>query len=357
MTPALEVTAPGKLVLLGEYAVLEGAPAVVMAIGRRARVRLQPSPDGAWRVAAPGVVDRPARARLDEDGILRWEEGEAASRLALVTTVVGTMAANALADPRRLGPVSLELDTTAFFEESLPGRPKLGLGSSAALTVALGTALAAGSAGSPPKPPRGGWLAALVAVHRAVQGGAGSGVDVAASLLGGTLRYALDPGGRPKASALPLPRELGLRFVWTGRPAGTARFLERLRAALAAGKTARERLDVLGDLARRGVRALESGAADRFLEVADAYCEGMAALGDVMGAPVLSPEHAALARLAAASGVAYKPSGAGGGDLGIAFSTDPDALHRFTRDAAASGFAPLDLPPAPEGTVLQPSVP
>ncbi len=33
--------APGKLVLLGEYAVLEGAPGLVVAVDRRARVVLE----------------------------------------------------------------------------------------------------------------------------------------------------------------------------------------------------------------------------------------------------------------------------------------------------------------------------
>jgi len=38
----MEVTAstPGKLVLLGDYAVLEGAPALVMAVNRHAKVRI-----------------------------------------------------------------------------------------------------------------------------------------------------------------------------------------------------------------------------------------------------------------------------------------------------------------------------
>ena len=41
----VRATAPGKLVVLGEYAVLAGAPALVLAVDRRCRVDLGPSDD------------------------------------------------------------------------------------------------------------------------------------------------------------------------------------------------------------------------------------------------------------------------------------------------------------------------
>ena len=43
----IEVSAPGKLILFGEYAVLFGAPAAVAAVDRRAVVTLLPFPPGA----------------------------------------------------------------------------------------------------------------------------------------------------------------------------------------------------------------------------------------------------------------------------------------------------------------------
>ena len=49
-------TAPGKLVLLGEYAVLEGAPALVMAIDRRAEVRLETRTQAPCMLRAPGII-------------------------------------------------------------------------------------------------------------------------------------------------------------------------------------------------------------------------------------------------------------------------------------------------------------
>src|SRR5207249_2288668 len=41
---ALRSTAPGKVLWSGEYAVLDGAPAIVMAVDRRARAWIEPAP-------------------------------------------------------------------------------------------------------------------------------------------------------------------------------------------------------------------------------------------------------------------------------------------------------------------------
>ena len=50
-------SAPGKVVLSGEYAVLDGAPAVCMAVDRRAIARVSAC-GGDWhRVTAPGYTD------------------------------------------------------------------------------------------------------------------------------------------------------------------------------------------------------------------------------------------------------------------------------------------------------------
>ena len=54
-------TAPGKLVLSGEYAVLDGAPAVAMAIDRRAVVDVSRSQEPWHSVIAPGFTQTEGR--------------------------------------------------------------------------------------------------------------------------------------------------------------------------------------------------------------------------------------------------------------------------------------------------------
>lgn len=163
----MRVVAPGKVVLLGEYAVLDGAPAVVAAVDRGVVCRVEHA--GSLTVETPGD-DRFVRRALQ---------------------IVG-------APPARY-----------VFAESnpIPGVEKPGLGGSAAATVA---AVVAGTGGR--------WSNAEVqrvarAVHAEVQGG-GSGVDIAASVYGGVLWF--EQGTvRPLVPVSP-------SVVFTGTSAGTA---------------------------------------------------------------------------------------------------------------------------------------
>src|SRR5256885_8064978 len=106
--PAMIATAPGKLIVTGEYAVLDGAPAIVLAIDRRAIAQRNATPRG----SSPFLL-----AVADEIAARRGPSDEA-TRAAL----------------------EISVDSTAFYHQLT----KLGLGSSAAVTVAA-TALALGA--------------------------------------------------------------------------------------------------------------------------------------------------------------------------------------------------------------------
>ncbi len=111
-------SAPGKLVLTGEYAVLEGAPAVVLAVSRRARVHLRDSEDADWHIDAPDLGIRDARCRIDDAGRLEWlqlDEVES-MRMALVARVLEA----AHAEGKTI-PAQVALDTQAFFASDRPG--------------------------------------------------------------------------------------------------------------------------------------------------------------------------------------------------------------------------------------------
>jgi phosphomevalonate kinase len=227
----------------------------------------------------------------------------------------------------------------------------LGLGSSAALTVALTSALVAWADGGRMPNADTGWLQTLVDLHRRMQGGLGSGIDVAASVLGGAFRFRLDEDSSVVATQpIDLPADLQLLFIWTGRSASTGGFLERLEARRAVHPYGVDRaISRLGELSEAGIDALEATSVPVFLDAVDGFWAALEALGREIEMPILSEEHRRLHRLAAESGVRYKPSGAGGGDLGIAFAVDPAALQETAARAEAEGFAVLDLETDPRG--------
>ena len=85
----------------------------------------------------------------------------------------------------------------------------------------------------------------------------------------------------------------------------------------------------------------------------DRYGAELDELGRAVGAEIVTPEHRAVEAEARKRGVAYKVSGAGGGDLGLAMSADPAALQAFKSAVAGQGYRVIDLIPDRRGLVVE----
>ncbi len=323
-------SAPGKLVITGEYAVLEGAPALVLAIDREAQVELEDASGPGWEITAPGLGIRGARGQLDATGRMSWPAlgGTAIEQLALVSAVLETLGADGPSVPFRAN-----LDTRAFFA-SADGQAKLGLGSSAALTVALASAIYALNGRGAPS------LDTLIAAHRRAQDGRGSGLDIAASLVGGLLVYRLYDG-QPRIAPATWPAGLEWCCVWSGKSASTRTYLAKLAAWRAQAPS--HHAAVMRDLGDCATAAATAVGATALLEAVAAYALALDRLAAASGLDILCAEHRALAALAACHGVTYKTCGAGGGDIGIALATDAGRLQAFRQAAIEAGFPVLDL--------------
>jgi len=317
-------SAPGKLILFGEYAVLRGGPAIVLAIGRRARVQVTRGVADNL-VTAPEICERNVPFEIDDAGKVRWlgADPAATGRLGLLGEIIGKFWPGV--------PVYIETDTSALHEDGI----KMGFGSSAALTVAASAALS----GEKPE------LGTLIEIHRAAQDGRGSGFDVAASLHGGVLMFRSEP---LETTPLALPPGLHLRCVWTGHAASTSGFLRgldalgpRQSALTALIDSAEKQVMSLGDTAASWVAAVQNFAID----LHNFACQ--------TSLPVYAGGHAEVAEIAARHGVAYKPSGAGGGDLGVAVSADSAAMDQFTRDLRAVSLQVFEPGLDPRGLVLE----
>ena len=75
----------------------------------------------------------------------------------------------------------------------------------------------------------------------------------------------------------------------------------------------------------------------------------MKALGRASDAPIVDSRLAEIAQLAVEHGGAAKPSGAGGGDVAVAFFEDSDAARSFDTQCADRGYTPLDVVWGAEG--------
>lgn len=340
---SVAASAPGKLVVSGEYAVLEGGPAIVLALNRRARVTLHARDDGAYVVAAPELGIAHAVGRLDGQERVQWSGVDAAGceRLALVAAVIESMLINDA--PSGFTAV---LDTGAFFSTDGGGH-KFGLGSSAALAVALAGAICADAGREAPL------AEPLIAAHRRMQGGRGSGLDIAASLTGGVTEYRLrgtQPQIVPVIVPVRWPDDLQFACVWSGKPASTGEFLQRLAVWQRREPARYDALmrELTAD-AEAVALAFTNNAADAVLTRIRAYAASLERLGVASGLDIVSAEHRAIAGIAADSGVVYKSCGAGGGDIGIALTVDAERLRAFRARLARAGLQTLDVQIAPSG--------
>ena len=330
-------SAPGKLVLLGEYAVLHGAPSLVLAVNRRATATLASSDTGDWEIDSPTLRLR-ARVRVGERGASI--DDSAAPQLGWVAMLL-----DGFAPAAHLPACRVELASDVFHTTRAGAREKLGLGSSAALTVALLGALHAAAGLAAPT------LDGAIAAHRASERG-GSGIDVAASLHGGLQRFRLE-AGVAHATPLALPDALHWCCMYSGRPASTRAMLAKVAAWRGRDPQAFARhLQELATISSRGIDAVAANDAAAFLSCLHAYANALARFGQSAGADIASRGHRELAGIAAECGCVYKSCGAGGGDVGITFAVDDSRIRKFAGSASRAGFTVIEMEADPQGLVV-----
>lgn len=316
----------GKAILLGEHAVVYGHPALAGAVDCPLRCAVHPGTVPGIRLRVPvwrmdvtvtggpdGVAgdagDGPrGRAR---DGF----EGPAAALLALLGALGAHLGMDVAA---ALGPTEIAVDTR------LPAAA--GLGSSAALSVALTRALAAAVG-------RELGDAEVEAVADSAERcfhANPSGVDVALATRGGLGLYRRGLGLTP-VDAPPMALAVGL----SGLPRSTAAMVARVAAAReAAPADVDARLGALGHGARQGADAMVAGDASLLGALMNAAHEHLAALG--VSCPALDTlVHTA--RDAGALGAKLTGAGGGGAVIALGGGREREILAAWQR-AGYEGF-------------------
>ena len=362
-------SAPGKLYIAGEYAVVEpGHQAVLVAVDRFITVRITQAEDGGSADPTGHISSTLYEAqsltwyRRPEDGVVMVDkqfDDYVVSAIRMVEQMVREAG----------GPLRyFDLDVSSELDDGC-GR-KLGLGSSSAVTVATVRAVARFY----------GLVLDDMAVYKlallatdAVQP-IGSGGDIAASSFTGWVAYtspdrawlhqvsgAPGTGNSPGGSAglselvrmdwpllsirrLPAPG-LRLSVGWTGSPASTPRLVADVQAhtrgAQDAAYTAflRESEACLSALTL-ALREDDGGEIGLRIQEGRRLLSG---LSRTSGITIETPQLRRLVEIAQEHGAVAKSSGAGGGDCGIALcppGTDMAAMHAAWESA---GIQPLDL--------------
>ncbi|MEU6009347.1 phosphomevalonate kinase [Streptomyces sp. NPDC047453] len=352
--------ASGKLFIVGEYAVMEpGHPAVLVAVDRQVGVTVSGS-DGVDVVIDSDLCPGQARLRRRDGGFAGRgadDERQALNSLGHVVSAVevvdGLLAERGL----RVPPVHISIRSRLHRDGT-----KFGLGSSGAVTVAAVAAVSAycGVELSPDARFRLAMLATARLDPRS------SGGDLAASVWGGWIAYhapdraaVLDMAQRRGIEEtlrapwpgfglrqLPPPRGLALKVGWTGQPASTSSLVGRPAMREWRGSASQRGFLARSDeCVRASIRALERGDDHELLQQVRGARQVLADLDDEVRLGIFTTRLTALCDAAEAVGGSAKPSGAGGGDCGIALldATAERAISRLRERWAAAGVLPMPI--------------
>lgn len=305
----VSVSSPGKLVVSGEYAVLYGASALSLAVNRRAQCSIVVRDEGHWELRSTplfwnetvSLQDLVSKNRTDPlSATLNWflEHGTIPEHC------------------------SLHMDSEGFFSK----QRKLGLGSSAAVLVTLYASLA--TLGGLPMDVKD-----VLKIYSTTQT-QGSGIDVLTSFSGGLVSVR-----EQTSTSVELPEGIYLDIYSVGFSTETATMVDRFRKAF-------DNLPV----------ALQ----ESFIGTADTVANSLTDKSDFFNAlqnfiqiyrgidsktklAIWSAEHETMHELASDVGALYKPSGAGGGDIGVAVATEPNRLMALRHKVIDLPVTLLDL--------------
>jgi phosphomevalonate kinase len=334
------LSAPGKLFVAGEYAVLWGGVARVLAVGPRANALVARRSDRRVELHLAGGR---LTGRSTPLGV-NWDEPVTRPFHFVARTV--DLALRALS--REVPGFSVAFAPSPSIDGHKPG-----LGSSARACVLAAEAVRwVTDAGLDA-------LKLALLAHAEAQEGKGSGGDVAASFAGGLVRYRryevsglIDAARKNvltsslrQAPPVDLARVNAPRFscvyAFSGQSASTTSLVRQIEVSWNEGQRAAfvEQSDGLGE-------ALEQALLKGDFEQTRHACDELQALLFSLG-PTRAEALERIVALARAAGCTGKQSGAGGGDGCLLFAPDASSAATLIDALAERGFAAFPVRPEP----------
>ncbi|MFS0674924.1 phosphomevalonate kinase [Ornithinibacillus sp. 179-J 7C1 HS] len=360
---SITIQVPGKLMIAGEFAVLEPYHKLIaMAVNRFVYVDIH--------------ANKTNQLTLEKFNLrnLNWNFVDKQVIIDSTDTRVNfvqeamTIAFGYLSE-KNISIDNFSLQVKSELDDKVSGK-KFGLGSSAAVAVGVITAILQYHLPKAPSPLLVFKLAAIS--HVAAQGN-GSGADVAASAFGGIIQYSSFQANWlrnrynesntlleviemdwPYLSIEPvaLPADIHLRVGWTGSPASTGNLVNQI---LQLKNTKRDKYEEFLHNSEEAVKNILRGMLDNDLPLLLSGVKqnrtALVAVGKEAETDLETTKIAKLCDLAEELGGAAKQSGAGGGDCGIAMMPSIESAEMLVHTWKDEGITPLELKSYPLGAI------
>jgi phosphomevalonate kinase len=371
----ISVLAPGKLLLSGEWSVLEpGNPAIVLAVDRYIACTVEDSESYVFNFPDLGIENLAGNFDKEKSEFTFIAPPEEMKNNLKIPQLATDLALSYVhMQHKEVQVFTLTTDSQDLLFTTLSGEQiKLGLGASAATAVAIiGGILKKHGVDIVARPSRLTIFKLAAIAHYLAQGKVGSGFDIAASTFGKAVLYKrFDPVWLTKQiddgtnmneivaadwpgleiERIKIPYETRICCGWTGEPSSTSDMIKQMMEFKQRDPaTYNDLLAMAKQTTESMLTALEQNNHDHILNLIEANQMVLIELTKASGVPINTPQFDKFCEIAKQYGGRGKVSGAGGGDCGVALCFDEFVRYDIEDAWEEAGITAVDVALANEG--------
>ena len=326
----VEASAPGKIFLSGEYLAIEGSLATVLPTIQRAKIIIEES-KSSTNILYSLPLDKSFAFDVNDSFDIEWLDDNPMDMGLFIEKAIVLM---------QIKPTTTRftIDTTDFYFQ----RRKIGIGSSSAISSALIKDI---NKYFDIKQTHEMIIDNALNLHNSKQDSLGSGLDVIASSLdSGLIECDIKKARRGKWTKLEWPSDLLIKGVITSDESNTKEMIKKYLKGHAKNKEFFLALKIDADQILEELSlSWQSKDSESILALMKQYNILMQQLDEKYHLGIYTEEHKALANITTKLGLIYKPSGAGGGDLGLILTDNEMKLEQLIAKLKDNDFQTLDL--------------
>ena len=323
-------TAPGKVFLSGEYLALEGGSAIILSTKQRSRVSIEDHKKP-YNLFYSSALDQYFEFSVNDNFEVDWVENDPQSFGLFISLAIYEL---------KIKPSKalISIDTNEFYSSG----KKIGLGSSASIAAAIINVL---DEYFNLQLSESAKIQKAVNIHGLSQDNFGSGLDVIASCAdSGVVECSLQMANEYKWRSLKWPSDLYIKGVMTSNQSSTKMMIEKYNHGKASNQIFFNKLySETKHLLNQISIAWDTQDSATIIELMQKYNAFINQLNENFNLGIFTDEHKRLIDLARSADIFYKPSGAGGGDLGLVITNSEKKLTHFLSVLSDSNFPVIDL--------------